>query len=144
MADEVLAMATEIVSSFVAGNQIGASELPELIRSVYQTLSRVDAPGADFKPAVERATAAEIKRSIKEDVLISFEDGRGYKTLKRHLSTRGLTFAAYKDKWGLPNDYPSTSPSYSAQRSEMARTIGLWKKGGAGKAKSKSESKAGG
>jgi predicted transcriptional regulator len=61
--------------------------------------------------------------------LISFEDGKAYKTLRRHLSVKGLTPDQYREKWGLPRDYPMVSPSYSAQRSEMARSIGLGQKG---------------
>ena len=67
----------------------------------------------------------KIRKSIKPDALISFEDGKAYKTLKRHLSRRGLTVEAYKAKWGLPSDYPMTAASYSATRSAMAKSLGL-------------------
>ncbi len=72
-----------------------------------------------------KPTAAQIRKSVTDAALISFIDGKPYKTLKRHLTTHGETLASYKAKYGLPGDYPSTAPSYSAQRSEMARRIGL-------------------
>jgi predicted transcriptional regulator len=70
-------------------------------------------------------TSGQIRKSITPDGLISFEDGKSYKTLKRHLSVRGMTIADYKSKWGLPKDYPAVAPSYSAHRSQLARSIGL-------------------
>jgi predicted transcriptional regulator len=75
-------------------------------------------------------TPAQIRRSITPDALVSFEDGKSYKTLKRHLSTRGLSVEQYKAKWGLPADYPVVSPNYSAARSAMAKTLGLGQKSG--------------
>ena len=77
------------------------------------------------EPEPIKLTAAQIRKSVTPDALISFEDGKPYKTLKRHLTTRGLTLAEYKTKWGLPTDYPTTAPSYSARRSEMAKSLGL-------------------
>ena len=86
-------------------------------------------PPAQKPGAAERKlTPAQIRRSIREDVLISFEDGKPYKQLKRHLSSHGLTPHAYREKWGLPPDYPMTAPSYSAQRSALAKAAGLGKR----------------
>lgn len=80
-------------------------------------------------PAVEagppKATPQEIRRSISNEYLISFEDGKQYKTLRRHLTLRGLSPEQYRTKWGLPPDYPMTSAAYSEQRSELARALGL-------------------
>ena len=73
----------------------------------------------------EKPTAAQIKKSVTHDGIISFEDGKTYKTMRRHLTLRGLTPEAYRAKYGLPTDYPMTSAAYSAQRSELARSLGL-------------------
>ena len=80
-----------------------------------------------------------IKRSITPDHLVSFEDGKRYKTLRRHLSVRGLTPQTYREKWGLPVDYPMAAPAYSQQRSELARSIGLGQKRGGGLVKVSAE-----
>ena len=87
---------------------------------------------------VTKATPAQIRKSITPEALISFEDGKPYKTLKRHLTTHGMTVAEYKAKWGLPNDYPTTAPAYSEARSAMAKALGL----GQGGRKAKSPAKA--
>ena len=129
MSDELIEMTTEIVASYVSGNTVNPSELPTLIQSVYQALSTVDAPVAEAEPDAPKPTAAQIKKSITPDALISFIDGKRYKTLKRHLTTHGMTVAEYKSKFGLPADYPTTAPSYSEHRSAMARTMGLGSKG---------------
>ena len=135
------AMTSDIVSSYVARNAVGISDLPALIQSVHKALATVDEAAAP--PATERAkvTPAQIRKSITPEALISFEDGKSYKTLKRHLAARGLSGQAYKDKWGLPSDYPLTAPAYSARRSELAKSRELGK-GGRGKAKSGKAAKA--
>jgi predicted transcriptional regulator len=148
MSDQLMQMTTQIVANYVSGNKVGSSELTSLIKSVFQTRSTVDAPQTEAPPAVEKPSAGQIRKSIKPDGLVSFEDGKTYKTLKRHLSTFGLTIDSYKAKWGLPRDYPSTAPDYSARRSAMAKANGLGQmraraaepapaKRGRGKAKSK-------
>jgi predicted transcriptional regulator len=133
MSDPIIEMTTEIVASYVAGNSIEASDLPALIRSVFNALNNAEAPTAEAEPESPKPTAAQIKKSITPDALISFIDGKRYKTLKRHLTTHGLTVADYKARYGLPADYPTTAPSYSEHRSAMARTMGLGSKGRAAK-----------
>jgi predicted transcriptional regulator len=130
MTAELIEMTTDIVSSFVRANQISPADLPALIKSTYQTLSTLDAPAEDIPAPLQIAkpTTAQIKKSIKPEGLVSFEDGKTYKTLKRHLTRHGLTFAAYREKWGLPNDYPATAPVYSAMRSDLAKSLGLGRK----------------
>lgn len=126
MADDITTMTAEIVSAYVVENKVSSEDLSALIKSVFQSLSTVNEPAAE--PVAEgpaKATNAQIRKSITPDALISFEDGRPYKTLKRHLTKQGLTVAEYKAKWGLPNDYPTTSASYSATRSAMAKSLGL-------------------
>jgi len=120
-------MAAEVVSAYVSNNSIPTSELASLLTNVHAALSGLAVGGSATtgKDAVEKPTPAQIKKSITPDALISFEDGKPYKTLRRHLTLRGLSPEAYRAKHGLPADYPMTAASYSAQRSELARTIGL-------------------
>ncbi|POR40398.1 MucR family transcriptional regulator [Methylobacterium sp. V23] len=120
-------LTADIVSAYVSNNSIPASELANLLASVHTALSGLAAGGTNkaAEDAVEKPTPAQIKKSITPDALISFEDGKPYKTLRRHLTLRGLSPEAYRAKHGLPADYPMTSASYSAQRSELARSLGL-------------------
>lgn len=117
-------LTASIVASYVERNSVAPSELEALIRRVHGALAALgqDAP-ADSTP--EKVSAAEIRRSIRRDALISFIDGRPYKLLRRHLSTHGLTAEAYRARFGLPADYPMTAPEYAAKRSEFAKAAGL-------------------
>jgi predicted transcriptional regulator len=124
----------ELVSAYVsnANTRLSAEDLQALIRDTFATLSSLQttaSPAEPEAPAVQSATKAEIRKSIGTDTLISFEDGKPYKSLKRHLGTRGLTPADYRAKWGLPADYPMVHPAYSAQRSALAKAIGLGARG---------------
>ena len=101
----------------------GAVEGPE--RGVPAELDRAGGGAPQSESPVQQPTPAEIRQSIKRDGLTSFENGRTYRTLKRHLSLRGLTPKQYREKWGLPTDYPMTAASYSAARSAVAKRIGL-------------------
>jgi predicted transcriptional regulator len=118
-------MTADIVSAYVSKNSVRPADLGELIASVHQTLEGLSGPAKPAVEEIEKPTPAQIKKSITPDALISFEDGKPYKTLRRHLTIRGLTPEAYRAKYGLSSDYPMTAASYSAQRSELARTIGL-------------------
>jgi predicted transcriptional regulator len=118
-------MTADIVSAYVSKNSVRPADIGELIASVHQTLKGLSGPTTPAADHVEKPTPAQIKKSITPDALISFEDGKSYKTLRRHLSLRGLSAEAYRANYGLPADYPMTAASYSAQRSELARTIGL-------------------
>lgn len=120
---------TEIVAAFVENNSVAAADLPVLIKSIYATLANIDAPAAPEEPKVTKATPAQIRKSITDAGLVSFEDGRTYQTLKRSLALRGLTLDAYKAKWGLPKDYPTTAPAYAAKRSALAKSSGFGKNG---------------
>ncbi len=122
---QMLGLAAQIVSSYVSKNVVSQGDLPAVIASVRSALS---APGeAQPQRAVANLTPAQIRRSITPDALISFEDGKPYKTLRRHLTIRGITPEAYRAKWGLPSDYPMTCETYSQQRSELALSLGLGK-----------------
>jgi predicted transcriptional regulator len=126
-APDYVALAADIVSAYVSNNPVRPSDLSELLTSVHAAISSLAAGGsaAAAKDEVEKPTAAQIKKSITPDALISFEDGKPYKTLRRHLNLRGLSPEAYRTKYGLSPDYPMTAASYSAQRSELARSLGL-------------------
>lgn len=133
--DELVGLTTEIVSAFASNNQISSGDLPALIKSVHATLKSLggaesedvteDAPSAPLVPAVP------IEASVTPDAIICLEDGKRFKTLKRHLmSAYGMTPAEYRAKWNLPKDYPMVAPSYSAQRAATAKRIGLGRKSG--------------
>ncbi len=124
----LIELTTEIVGAYVLANSIAASDLPGLIHGVHQALTGAGQPQAAPEEADAKATTGQIRKSISPDTLISFEDGKPYKSLKRHLSTRGLTPEDYRAKWGLPKDYPMVAPNYSAQRSALAKTLGLGRK----------------
>lgn len=117
-------LTAEVVSAFVMHNSVQKNDIPDLIAAVHSSLVALGQP----KPPAEaeRPTpAVPIKKSISPDYLISLEDGRRYKSLKRHLSGRGLTPEGYREKWGLPPDYPMVAPNYAKQRSELAKSMGL-------------------
>lgn len=130
----LIELTAEIVANYVANNVTPVSELPALIRATHDALAGIGAPPAPTVEAVSKASPAQIRKSITPEALISFEDGKPYKTLKRHLTTHGMTVAEYKAKWGLPNDYPTTAPAYSEARSKMAKALGLGQGGRKGKA----------
>ena len=117
----------KIVSAFAGNNAMSPAELPTLIETVQGALKKIVEPEAASVETAAIKTAAQIRKSITPDALISFVDGKPYRTLKRHLTTHGLTVADYKAKFGLPQDYPTTAPSYSAARSAMAKAVGLGK-----------------
>ena len=119
-------LTAKVVASYVGNHQVAASDLPSLIRTIYGAFS--GEPEAASAPAVSGPTRAQIRKSVTPDAIFSFEDGRGYKMLRRHLAKYGLTAAAYRAKWGLPSDYPMVAPAYSAQRSSIAKALGLGRK----------------
>ncbi|MDP4006386.1 MucR family transcriptional regulator [Methylobacterium sp. NEAU K] len=118
-------LATDIVAAYVSNNSVRPADLPALLADVHAAVAGLNGASASAEPEVERLTPGQIRKSIKSDALISFIDGKPYKTLKRHLSTHGMTFEEYRERFGLPRDYPATAASYSAQRSAMAKSIGL-------------------
>lgn len=123
--NNVVALAAQVVTAYVAGNHVQAAELARLLNHVHATLKGLGSSRTE--PAEERRALSptEIRRSITPEGLTSFEDGKTYKTLRRHLTRNGLTPEAYRTKWGLPADYPVTAPAYSAHRSQLARGLGL-------------------
>lgn len=128
--DDVLVMAAEIVAAYASRNQMAQSELPGLINTVYGTLSGL-AGGASAEAAAEAppAPAVPIDASVGKDAIICLECGKGFKTLKRHLSTEhGLSPIDYRTRWQLSKDYPLVAPSYSKRRADTAKKIGLGRK----------------
>lgn len=124
---ELLEMTTDIVASFVANNPMPANGLPDLIKTVHETVLDLatDAPAAPPRPD----PAVPISKSITPDHIICLEDGRKLKMLKRYLRTRfDLTPEEYRMRWGLPSDYPMVAPNYTKRRSAFAKEIGLGKK----------------
>ena len=117
-------IAVDIVAAFVSNNSLPATELPALINSVHAALQNVGKPVVKGEEP-KRVPAVPVKKSITPDHLISLEDGKPYKSLKRHLNRLGLTPEAYREKWGLPSDYPMVSPNYAKTRSELAKSMGL-------------------
>ena len=118
-------LTAEIVSAYVSNNTVPASEIPNLINQVYAALSRVsgktvEAPLEPLKPAIS------LKKSITPEYIVCLEDGKKFKSLKRHLRTQyNMTPEQYREKWGLSPDYPMVAPNYAAARSELAKQMGL-------------------
>lgn len=130
---ELLELSTEIISAYVSHNVIPAAELPELIANVYGAMSATQTDPVEAKEPLKPAVS--VRRSITDDYLICLEDGKKFKSLKRHLRTHyGLSPEEYRDKWGLPADYPMVAPNYAAARSELAKKMGLGQRGGRRKA----------
>ena len=123
-AGTLLGNVADIVMAFVGNNTVPTAELPALIARVHASLSTLAAPQPEA--VVELVPAVPVRKSIMPDYIICLEDGRKLKSLKRHLlAAFGLTPEAYREKWGLPTDYPMVAPNYAAARSEMAKRIGL-------------------
>ncbi|MBM6595177.1 MucR family transcriptional regulator [Microvirga pudoricolor] len=116
-------LTAHVVSSYVAHNAVHRADLPTMIASVYGALQGLGAPKA--AEPVKQPPAVPVKKSVTPDFLISLEDGKHYKSLKRHLTKLGITPAEYREKWGLPRDYPMVAASYAQRRSELAKSIGL-------------------
>ena len=122
---EVIEMTADIVSAYVGNNSVSAADLPALIQSVHRALSSVSA-GAEAVEAAPKEPAVPLKRSITPDFLICLEDGRKFKSLKRHLRTKyNMSPEDYRAKWGLAKDYPMVAPNYAKARSDLAKQMGL-------------------
>jgi predicted transcriptional regulator len=123
---DLVGMTSEIVSAYVSANQIQAQELPVLIRTVHSALSEVSSSRAGGVDESVQEPAVSIKKSVTPDYIVCLEDGKKFKSLKRHLRTRyGMTPEEYRAKWGLPHDYPMVAPNYAKERSNLAKRMGL-------------------
>ena len=124
---QLMEMTTDIVSSFVSKNKMAVTELSVLISQVHSALTAAVKGKSEAEP-VKREPAVPIKSSVKPDYIICLEDGKKFKSLKRHLkSSFGMTPDEYRKKWGLSYDYPMVAPAYAAKRSELAKSMGLGK-----------------
>jgi len=120
-------LTARIVTAYVANNSVPAASLADLIATVHDAVSGLSKPAV---PALQQLTpAVNPKRSVQADYIVCLEDGKRFKSLKRHLMTHyGLTPDEYRTKWGLPHDYPMVAPNYAAARSELAKKMGLGRK----------------
>lgn len=127
-ATEMLSLATEIVAAYVSNNSVATADLSGLIRTVYTTLTEIEQGGGHRES--ELTPAVPIKKSVTADHIICLEDGKKLKMLKRYLRSQyGLSPEEYRARWGLPHDYPMVAPNYAAQRSKLAKQIGLGRVG---------------
>jgi predicted transcriptional regulator len=118
-------LAADIVSAYVSNNSVPAAELPSLISDIHAALLRVGGGNAEA-PAEAPKPAVSLKKSVTPDYIICLEDGKKFKSLKRHLRTQyNMTPEQYREKWGLPVDYPMVAPNYAKARSELAKEMGL-------------------
>ena len=118
-------LTADIVAAYVSNNSVRPADMAELIAGTHAALTGLGNAGAPAAPAAEKLTPGQIRKSITPDALISFLDGKPYKTLKRHLTGNGMTIEQYRERFGLPRDYPTTAANYSAQRSALAKSLGL-------------------
>ncbi|TPK84434.1 transcriptional regulator [Mesorhizobium sp. B2-4-13] len=124
---QLIELTADIVSAYVGNNPIPVASLPDLIESVNSSLARIGQAAEPEKPT--QAPAVNPKRSVFPDYIICLEDGKKFKSLKRHLGVHyGLTPDEYREKWGLKSDYPMVAPNYAAQRSALAKSSGLGRK----------------
>nr|WP_166144426.1 MucR family transcriptional regulator [Methylosinus sp. RM1] len=119
-------LAAEVVAAFVANNSLPIGNLPSLIHAVRGALETLGkAPIDTTTPVAKREPAVSIRKSVTPDFIICLEDGKSFRSLRRHLRALGMSPEEYRAKWGLPTDYPMVAPNYAAQRSEMAKSLGL-------------------
>ena len=122
---ELVALTAEIVSAYVSNNTVSASDVSALIGDVHSALARA-AGGVDPVDREELRPAITVKKSVTPEFIICLEDGKKFKSLKRHLRTHyNLSPEEYREKWGLPHDYPMVAPNYAAARSALAKKMGL-------------------
>jgi predicted transcriptional regulator len=123
--ENLVATTAKIVTAYVSNNRLMAADLPSLINAVFQTVAGMDGVGGAHAGEPPKPVVS-IKRSVTDDYIIRLEDGKKFKSLKRHLRTSyGLSPEQYRAKWSLPADYPMVAPAYAAQRSKLAKAIGL-------------------
>lgn len=126
--DDILRMAVDVVAAYVSKNPLPAGQIPEVLQTVYASLTQLDPQTPDVKPEAPRP-AVPVKKSVTPDYIVCLEDGKKLKMLKRHLrTTYNMTPDEYRAKWSLPADYPMVAPNYAAQRSDFAKKIGLGRK----------------
>ncbi|MCR5858294.1 MucR family transcriptional regulator [Mesorhizobium sp. J428] len=126
--DQITSLTADIVSAYVSNNPVPAGELASLIGDIHRSLTTLTT-GKKESPAEPQKPAVPVKKSVYEDYIVCLEDGKKFKSLKRHLGVHyGLTPDEYRAKWNLPADYPMVAPAYAAARSALAKTMGLGRK----------------
>jgi predicted transcriptional regulator len=126
--NDLIDLSADIVSAYVSHNALSVSDLPKLIADVHNALKNLHSPVA-AEPIEELKPAVPVRKSVAPDFIICLEDGKKFKSLKRHLRTHyNLSPEEYREKWGLPTDYPMVAPNYSATRSRLAKDNGLGRK----------------
>lgn len=118
----------EVAAAYFSNSHVTPTEIPTVINHIANSLAAIGVVAAEAEPQAPQPslpTQAQIRRSITRDGIISFEDNRAYKTMRRHLASRGMTPDEYRTKWGLPRDYPMVAPAYSEARSSLAKELGL-------------------
>jgi len=124
---KLLEQVADIVSAYISHNSVSPSDLPILIANTHNALRSLSAT-PDVELAEELKPAVSIKKSVTPDFIVCLEDGKKFKSMKRHLAGLGMTPDEYRAKWGLPSDYPMVAPNYSEARSTMAKSAGLGRK----------------
>ena len=123
---ESIELAAKVVAAYVSNNPVPKGDLPDLILAVHSSLEKLGSEPEPALPQAEaKAPAVPIRKSVTPDYLICLEDGKRFRTLRRHLMLLGLTPEQYREKWKLPSDYPMVAPNYAAQRSALAKKLGL-------------------
>jgi predicted transcriptional regulator len=123
--NELVEFTTTIVSAYVSNNTVIAGDLPSIINDVHDALARASLH-ASQPPSEELKPAVPVKRSVTPEYIVCLEDGKKFKSLKRHLRTHyNMSPEEYREKWSLPPDYPMVAPNYAAARSELAKKMGL-------------------
>ena len=126
--NDLIDLSADIVSAYVSHNALSVTDLPKLIADVHAALRNLQSPVA-AEPVEELKPAVPVRKSVAPDFIICLEDGKKFKSLKRHLRTHyNLSPEEYREKWGLPSDYPMVAPNYSATRSRLAKDNGLGRK----------------
>jgi predicted transcriptional regulator len=129
--DAMLNITGDIVAAYVSNNTVQVGDIASLIGAVHATITKLGSAAPEPVAEVRRAPAVPIKKSVTDDHIVCLEDGKKFKSLKRHLMTHyNLTPEQYREKWGLPHDYPMVAPSYALSRSRLAKEMGLGRKAG--------------
>ncbi len=137
---DLTALTADVVAAYVAHNVLSADKLPDFIGSIYGALNRASVQAAE-PPKVELTPAVSVKKSVTQEYIVCLEDGKKFKSLKRHLkSCYDLSPEEYREKWGLPRDYPMVAPAYAEARSNLAKSMGLGQRANAKAAKASAAS----
>ncbi|WP_312796002.1 MucR family transcriptional regulator [Tianweitania sp.] len=129
--DALMELTADVVAAYVSNNSVPASELPNLIADIHAALGRVGSSVTAAEPVVQdkQKPAVNPKKSVHDDYIVCLEDGKKFKSLKRHLMTHySMTPEQYREKWGLDSSYPMVAPNYAAARSQLAKSMGLGRK----------------